>query len=301
MAGKDCDCGKTKTVGVGADDPPDTERDLPVPFYPVNVTESWDACLANARETLGLAPGEGTAKTLIDSLCTALTMCRAEKQVLATEVDKAAARLDECQDELSDCYGQEVDNDFEEEEEETDDGLSTTTTVHGEEIPSLQALSKTRAALRESELRQGSSVQQPGRAPGSAERMRADRVGVLRSGHAGARVRPVVNERLRDGASASGHGLPVLHQRASVQPAVAGHSAEPVHGQRDDRPNVRGAAVSNYSPGPGSRPVRHEGQLYRSGKLDPAVQFFLRGKLVRGDSQAPEESGGVPPAKPGST
>jgi hypothetical protein len=161
MAGKDCNCGETRVHEV-----PNPDADAPVDFAPVDVTASWTAALARARELLHFGAGEGTAKTLVDSLCTALTICREQKQVLATEVDKLESQLENCQDELSDAYdGESAEDDWDEDTEVNqgvdNDGIQATTNISTKTLP--QALSE-RARSTE-QVRQDNVGEHAGRGP----------------------------------------------------------------------------------------------------------------------------------------
>ena len=282
MAGKDCNCGKTTTHEVDADPVPDTERDGA--FQAVYVTADWADCLAHARETLGLNPGEGTAKTIIDLMCTALTTCRAEKQLLATEVDKAHEALEECQDELSVSYEDDADDgDDESIEGEETDGIQTTTNVSG---PPLSAALRARLQAEpsgEKPLRQDNSVQQPGRSvqwemfPDGISRVQPP--GHVHDGSSvrGSRTDGVPALRRVSSTSVAGSTgraeLPVLRGRVEHQLGEQRDPGDVLPGQDHDSADVRRPVL------PHSSNATQPGDVRMRERRVPALASTVRGDL----------------------
>lgn len=252
MAGKDCNCGKTVEHEVAL---PDNLRGVAVSY----VTLDWSACLAHAREVLGIGAGQGSAKELIDALCTALTVAREEKQILASALDTCGEELDECREGEADSAEDEVDEDEVDEDDWDDDtevtnqgsdnsdgqNLQTTADVSG---PTLSEALEKRATARAQLVRQDSAREQSGRGLQRSVLVLRD-AGLhappdVRSGasvrSSGADRLPASGRDVGPTASSGQRQLPVLPEHHQLQPDQQRNASSVLARPRHSDANVRG-------------------------------------------------------------
>lgn len=235
MACKDCSKSAPKRL------PEKKPAPLAVPTGGTGLVEA----VMRAEELLGGSASGLTNTEVVDALCLALTTCREEQSAMAKALDEKENELQDCRDELDDTYSGEDDSDGDEET------LDSAEAVQTKSIPT-KTLGQ---AIRESQLRQDSSVQQPQRrSEHSVGRVHPERV-----------LRPNQHEpvlelgpRLRTGDAVVRPGnrpaeLPLLREQLPSTTRKQQHSGSIFPGRGDHRQHVGGHLFSQRNQRPPQR------------------------------------------------
>lgn len=277
MGEKDCNCGKTREVTVKP--PEDAVVGAAEPTGGRSLLQS----LIRAGDVLGASFARLSNSELVDALVDTLTACREEKKVLATEVDRLAAALDECQDELSDAYSNDGELYNDEDDVETDDTegdmtndaqtLHTTTNVSG---PTLSTALQRKATASSSVVRQDSPVQQHERA--ELDQLRSGRDGGMRGAQQPAGLH--VDDSVPGGGPSD--SVPVLHEHHQLRAHQQFSIGEFFPGPHHTDANIRGPVFQGYRGGADSGRVRQQ----RDAPLATVVSKQLSRTVARQHSEA---------------